>query len=119
MAAALAAGLDKLPLAVQNRLTALEVELANRWRATESGNDLLVVDGPLRGRTTMSRLPAATGSELAETGPWHGDHAGPGELAGHDGAVLAGAEVVGVHRGDHETNPTVQGDRHVVGRLDG
>lgn len=50
-----APGLDKLPLAVQNRLTELEVELANRWRGTESGDDLLVVDGPLRGRTHLAR----------------------------------------------------------------
>lgn len=45
-------GLDKLTLEVQNRLTALEVELATTWRATES-TELLVVDGPLRGRTHL------------------------------------------------------------------
>jgi hypothetical protein len=50
-----AGGLDKLPLAVQNRLTELEVELANSWRAKATEDDLLVVDGPLRGRTHLAR----------------------------------------------------------------
>jgi hypothetical protein len=48
-----AGGLDKLPLAVQNRLTELEVELASSWR-TKGTDDLLVVDGPLRGRTHLA-----------------------------------------------------------------
>jgi hypothetical protein len=50
-----AGGLDKLPLAVQNRLTELEVELATAFRAIASEDDLLVVDGPLRGRTHLAR----------------------------------------------------------------
>jgi hypothetical protein len=49
-------GLDKLTLGVQGRLAALEVELANSWRAHSNvEDDLLVVDGPLRGRTHLAR----------------------------------------------------------------
>ncbi|HEU5470783.1 MAG TPA: hypothetical protein VFV67_09020 [Actinophytocola sp.] len=48
-------GLDALSLAVQNRLAELEVELATAWRAGSGGDDLLVVDGPLRGRTHLAR----------------------------------------------------------------
>lgn len=49
-------GLDKLTLGVQARLAALEVELANSWRsASDVEDDLLVVDGPLRGRTHLAR----------------------------------------------------------------
>lgn len=49
-------GLDRLTLGVQRRLSELEVELANAWRR-DSGteDDLLVVDGPLRGRTHLAR----------------------------------------------------------------
>jgi hypothetical protein len=49
-------GLDKLTLGVQSRLAALEVELANAWRKNSNvEDDLLVVDGPLRGRTHLAR----------------------------------------------------------------
>ncbi len=49
-------GLDKLVFGVTRRMSELEVQLANTWR--EHGNvedDLLVVDGPLRGRTHLAR----------------------------------------------------------------
>ncbi|HEY0452607.1 DNA double-strand break repair nuclease NurA [Actinophytocola sp.] len=49
-------GLDKLTLGVQRRLSELEVELANSWRQHSNvEDDLLVVDGPLRGRTHLAR----------------------------------------------------------------
>jgi hypothetical protein len=49
-------GLDKLTLGVQAQLAALEVELANTWRKNSNvEDDLLVVDGPLRGRTHLAR----------------------------------------------------------------
>lgn len=49
-------GLDRLTLGVQSRLAALEVELANAWRKSSNvEDDLLVVDGPLRGRTHLAR----------------------------------------------------------------
>jgi hypothetical protein len=49
-------GLDQLTLGVQRRLSELEVELANTWRRTSNvEDDLLVVDGPLRGRTHLAR----------------------------------------------------------------
>ncbi|TDV55208.1 hypothetical protein [Actinophytocola oryzae] len=49
-------GLDKLTLGVTGRLAALEVELANEWRQKSNvEDDLLVVDGPLRGRTHLDR----------------------------------------------------------------
>jgi hypothetical protein len=49
-------GLDKLTLGVNKRMSELEVELAGAWRE-HSGveDDLLVVDGPLRGRTHLAR----------------------------------------------------------------
>jgi hypothetical protein len=49
-------GLDKLTLGVNKRMSELEVELAAAWRE-HSGveDDLLVVDGPLRGRTHLAR----------------------------------------------------------------
>jgi hypothetical protein len=49
-------GLDKLTLGVQRRLSELEVDLANSWRQhSDIEDDLLVVDGPLRGRTHLAR----------------------------------------------------------------
>jgi len=48
-------GPDRLVLAVQQRLLELEVELAIRWRAEVEDDALLVVDGPLRGRTHLHR----------------------------------------------------------------
>ena len=49
-------GYDKLSLALQQRLSALEVELAIAIRETgPPGDDLLVVDGPLRGRVHLDR----------------------------------------------------------------
>ena len=49
-------GLDKLSLALQQRLSDAEVQLALLFRAGNPGtNDLLFVDGPLRGRTHLDR----------------------------------------------------------------
>jgi hypothetical protein len=49
-------GLDQLSLALQQRLTDAEVRLAVAFRVRHPGNDdLLVVDGPLRGRTHLDR----------------------------------------------------------------
>ena len=49
-------GLDQLSLALQQRLTDTEVRLAVAFRARHpSGDDLLIVDGPLRGRTHLDR----------------------------------------------------------------
>jgi hypothetical protein len=49
-------GLDQLSLALQQRLTNAEVQLALTFRAQHpDGDDLLVVDGPLRGRTHLER----------------------------------------------------------------
>jgi hypothetical protein len=49
-------GLDQLSLALQQRLTNAEVQLAFTFRAQHpAGDDLLVVDGPLRGRTHLDR----------------------------------------------------------------
>jgi hypothetical protein len=57
--ARLAAGprLDQLSLALQQRLTNAEVQLALTYRAQHPSedDDLLVVDGPLRGRTHLDR----------------------------------------------------------------
>jgi hypothetical protein len=50
------AGLDELSLGVQRRLAEIEVELAGAWRRqTSELDDLLVCDGPLRGRTNLAR----------------------------------------------------------------
>jgi len=47
-------GVEQLSLALQQRLTDAEVRLALAFRAgTSAANDLLVVDGPLRGRTHL------------------------------------------------------------------
>jgi hypothetical protein len=49
-------GADQLSLALQQRLTDAEVQLALAFRARHLvGDDLLVVDGPLRGRTHLDR----------------------------------------------------------------
>ena len=49
-------GLDQLSLALQQRLADAEVRLALAYRAAHpSDDDLLVVDGPLRGRTHLDR----------------------------------------------------------------
>ena len=51
-----APGIDQLSLALQQRLTEAEVQLALAFRAEHRvGDDLLVVDGPLRGRTHLDR----------------------------------------------------------------
>jgi hypothetical protein len=48
--------LDELSLALQQRLADLEVQLALTFRASHPGSDdLLVVDGPLRGRSHLPR----------------------------------------------------------------
>jgi hypothetical protein len=49
-------GADPLSLALQQQLTAAEVQLAQTYRARQPAtDDLLVVDGPLRGRTHLDR----------------------------------------------------------------
>lgn len=49
-------GADQLSLAVQQRLAGAEVQLALAFRAEhQAGDDLLIVDGPLRGRTRLDR----------------------------------------------------------------
>jgi hypothetical protein len=49
-------GLDKLALGVNRLMSELEVSLANAWREQSTvEDDLLVVDGPLRGRTHLAR----------------------------------------------------------------
>ena len=49
-------GLDQLSLALQQRLTNAEVQLALTFRSThQTDDDLLIVDGPLRGRTHLER----------------------------------------------------------------
>jgi hypothetical protein len=49
-------GLDQLSLALQRRLTNAEVQLALIFRAQHPAeDDLLIVDGPLRGRTHLER----------------------------------------------------------------
>jgi hypothetical protein len=48
--------MEGLSLALQQRLTELEVDLSVRARADDAGeDDLLLVDGPLRGRTHLPR----------------------------------------------------------------
>lgn len=48
--------LDQLSLAMQQHLAKAEVQLAQRFRAANpDADDLLVVDGPLRGRTHLDR----------------------------------------------------------------
>jgi hypothetical protein len=48
---------EQLSLALQQRLTDAEVRLAVAYRARNPGrDDLLVVDGPLRGRTHLERI---------------------------------------------------------------
>ena len=47
---------DQLSLALQQRLTRAEVQLAVTYRAQNpAADDLLVIDGPLRGRTHLDR----------------------------------------------------------------
>jgi hypothetical protein len=49
-------GLDQLSLALQQRLATAEIQLAHTFRAQHpAGDDLLIVDGPLRGRTHLAR----------------------------------------------------------------
>jgi hypothetical protein len=49
-------GVDQLSLALQQRLTNAEVQLAMTYRAQHpADDDLLIVDGPLRGRTHLDR----------------------------------------------------------------
>jgi hypothetical protein len=75
-------GPDQLSLALQQRLTEAEVRLALDFRAAHPhGDDLLVVDGPLRGRTHLDRtvgyikthhasyLPAEQAAVVAALGP--------------------------------------------------
>jgi len=75
-------GLDQLSLALQQRLGAAEVQLALAFRARyPDADDLLVVDGPLRGRTHLDRtvgyikthhasyLPPAQAAVVGALGP--------------------------------------------------
>jgi hypothetical protein len=75
-------GIDKLSLALQQRLSDAEVQLALLFRAENpAANDLLFVDGPLRGRTHLDRtigyikthhttyLPAEQGAVVSALGP--------------------------------------------------
>jgi hypothetical protein len=77
-----ARGLDQLSLALQGALAEAEVQLALLFRAQHpDGDDLLVVDGPLRGRTHLERtvgyvkthhasyLPAAQATVVASLAP--------------------------------------------------
>jgi hypothetical protein len=48
-------GLEALQSGVQQRLSELEAELSAAWRERGGADDLLVVDGPLRGRTHLPR----------------------------------------------------------------
>ena len=89
-------GLDQLSLALQQRLTDAEVQLALAFRAAHpAADDLLVVDGPLRGRTHLDRtvgyikthhasyLPAEQAAVVAALA------AGPAHPGVHDGHLLA------------------------------
>jgi hypothetical protein len=49
------ASLDQLSLALQQQLTELELQVATRYREAGGDEDLLIVDGPLRGRTHLPR----------------------------------------------------------------
>jgi hypothetical protein len=73
---------DKLSLALQRQLTNAEIQLALTYRAQNpSRDDLLVVDGPLRGRTHLERtvgyikthhssyLPPEQASVIADLAP--------------------------------------------------
>ncbi|MEV0617740.1 hypothetical protein AB0I81_30770 [Nonomuraea sp. NPDC050404] len=74
-------GMDELVLALQRHLTQLEVDLAIRHRAETDEDDLLLVDGPLRGRTHLPRtagyikthhtayLPAAQAATVSDLRP--------------------------------------------------
>ena len=75
-------GIKQLSLALQQRLTEAEVQLALAFRAVHrAGDDLLIVDGPLRGRTHLERtvgyikthhasyLPAEQASVVAALAP--------------------------------------------------
>jgi hypothetical protein len=77
-----AGGLDQLSLALQGALAEAEVRLALLFRAQHpDGDDLLVVDGPLRGRSHLERtvgyvkthhasyLPAAQATVVASLAP--------------------------------------------------
>ncbi len=79
---AYSSGLDQLSLALQQGLAEAEVQLAVLFRARQpGGDDLLVVDGPLRGRTHLERtvgyikthhasyLPAAQAAVVASLTP--------------------------------------------------
>ncbi|UBU18559.1 hypothetical protein [Nonomuraea gerenzanensis] len=74
-------GMDDLILALQSHLTQLEVDLAIRHRSEADADDLLLVDGPLRGRTHLPRtvgyikthhtayLPAPQAGTVSGLGP--------------------------------------------------
>ncbi|MDF5754169.1 hypothetical protein [Spongiactinospora sp. TRM90649] len=49
------ASMDELSLALQRRVTQLEIDLAVSHRSQAGDDDLLLVDGPLRGRTHLPR----------------------------------------------------------------
>ncbi|GAA2208135.1 hypothetical protein GCM10009850_035930 [Nonomuraea monospora] len=74
-------GMDDLILALQSHLTQLEVDLAIQHRAESAEDDLLLVDGPLRGRTHLPRtvgyikthhtayLPSPQAATVSRLGP--------------------------------------------------
>ncbi|MBO3746060.1 hypothetical protein J5X84_08290 [Streptosporangiaceae bacterium NEAU-GS5] len=49
------ATMEKLSLALQHQVTQLEISVAVRYRAENDDDDLLLVDGPLRGRGQLRR----------------------------------------------------------------
>ena len=76
-------GLDQLSLALQQRLAFAEVQLAVSYRAAHpSDDDLLVVDGPLRGRAHLDRTVGFIKTH-------HASYL-PGEQAAVVGALKAG-----------------------------
>jgi hypothetical protein len=75
---------DQLSLALQERLTSAEVDLALTYRAQNpAADDLLVIDGPLRGRSHLDRavgyikthhtayLPAGQATVVSRLAPGH------------------------------------------------
>ena len=92
--ARLAAGpaFEQLSLALQQRLTSAEVDLALAYRAQNpAADDLLVIDGPLRGRTHLDRAVGYIKTH-------HASYLPP-EQAAVVSALAAGPADPGVHHG--------------------
>ncbi len=87
-------GPDKLSLALQQRLADAEVELATAAR-DRAADDLLVVDGPLRGRTHLDshrRLRQDPSCRLPASRPGRRDRraaSGAAQPGVHDGHLVA------------------------------